>query len=80
MWLGSVKYSDGQFSGMLISEPVGGTSVRAGDTITVPRDVLTDWTFVEDGKLVGGYTVRVLFDRSTEEEKAAMRESMPIDW
>jgi uncharacterized protein YegJ (DUF2314 family) len=80
VWLGSVTYSDGRFDGVLISEPVGSTSVRAGDTMTVPRDALTDWTFVEDGRLVGGYTVRVLFDRSTEEEKAAMREAMPIDW
>lgn len=30
---------------------------------------ISDWMYIEDGYLVGGYTTRVIRDRMTEEER-----------
>jgi uncharacterized protein YegJ (DUF2314 family) len=46
------------------------SNVHLGEHVTVaPRDV-TDWMFLKDGKLVGGYTTRVLYARLSPEDKA----------
>jgi uncharacterized protein YegJ (DUF2314 family) len=45
-------------------------NVHLGQRVTVaPRDV-SDWMFVKDGKLMGGYTTRVLYARLSPEQRA----------
>jgi uncharacterized protein YegJ (DUF2314 family) len=41
-----------------------------GERVTVAPQDVTDWMFLKDGKLIGGYTTRVLYARLSPEDKA----------
>ena len=43
--------------------------MKIGDRHSVNPDEITDWSYVENGKLVGGYTIRVLFAEMSNDEK-----------
>ena len=49
-----------------------------GDELHAPVDQISDWMYVEDGKLVGGYTLRVVRDSLTEEQQAAFDSNLPF--
>ncbi len=70
MWLEPVHYRDGSFTGTLDSKPVHITTMERGDSVTVAKEDISDWMYVDGGMLVGGYTVRVLHSRLSDEERA----------
>ena len=37
---------------------------------------IQDWMIIDDGRLVGGYSVRVLAERMSEDERKEMEEHM----
>ncbi len=45
------------------------TDLKIGARVSVNPDEVTDWSYVEDGRLVGGYTIRVLYSELTPAEK-----------
>jgi uncharacterized protein YegJ (DUF2314 family) len=49
--------------------PVWLSDVRQGSRVLVRKDDVADWMYVENGTLVGGFTVRVLFFRKTAEKQ-----------
>ena len=69
MWLSPVTYDGAQFKGKLDNDPVSVRNVKIGDEITVGPDRVVDWMYVQDGKLVGGYTLRVLRDRMSPQQR-----------
>jgi uncharacterized protein YegJ (DUF2314 family) len=70
MWVQPVRFVDGKFTGRLSNEPEFVTSVKSGQVVSAPRDEILDWMYVENGKLVGGYTVRVQRDSLGPKERA----------
>ena len=69
IWLGDVTYDGTVFHGRINNEPVDVKNVKFGEAVTVgPKDI-SDWMYIEDGKLVGGYTVRLLYNRESPEGK-----------
>ena len=44
--------------------------VHLGQRVSVAPQDVTDWMFLKDGKLIGGYTTRVLYARLSPEDKA----------
>jgi uncharacterized protein YegJ (DUF2314 family) len=70
LWITNVKYDGKNFSGKINNRPLDVKNVRLGQRVTIsPRDV-SDWMFLKDGKLMGGYTTRVLYARLSAEDKA----------
>ncbi|MFM2376785.1 MAG: hypothetical protein RLZZ165_1882 [Bacteroidota bacterium] len=60
LWLSDLSIDDdGLFYGVLDNDPVIVKSVRKGTKIGIPIDAISDWLLVEDGRLIGGYTIRV---------------------
>jgi uncharacterized protein YegJ (DUF2314 family) len=69
-WIKRVTYDGKNFHGEIDNRPNEVSNVHLGEHVTVaPRDV-TDWMFLKDGKLVGGYTTRLLYARLSPEDKA----------
>jgi uncharacterized protein YegJ (DUF2314 family) len=79
MWLSQVQYDGTQFTGTVANEPLDLKNVKLGDSRTVLRDMISDWMFVENGHLVGGYTLRVERKHMTEEERAKIDELFTVD-
>jgi len=69
IWLSDASFDGSQFSGRVDNEPVDVKSVKLGETATVDKNEISDWFYVDDGKLIGGYTIRVLYARMSPEEQ-----------
>jgi uncharacterized protein YegJ (DUF2314 family) len=65
MWLTDVTFDGTNFHGTLNNDPVDVKNVKMGQAVVVlPKDI-SDWMYLDDSKLIGGYTVRVLYNRET---------------
>jgi uncharacterized protein YegJ (DUF2314 family) len=69
MWIGDLRYDGKAFHGRLNNRPVDVRAIKLGDAVTVAPDEISDWMYVDNGKLVGGYTIRVLVDKLPPNER-----------
>jgi uncharacterized protein YegJ (DUF2314 family) len=65
-----VTFDGKNFHGRIDNKPLEVKNVRFGQRVTVDPKEVSDWMFLKDGKLMGGYTTRVLYARLSPEEKA----------
>ncbi|WP_289665746.1 YegJ family protein [Flavobacterium panacagri] len=81
MWVGDVILKNGKYSGILNNDPEYVKEYRSGDQIEVDPSKISDWMYIENGKLYGGYTIKVLRNRMSEEERKQFDEEsgMQID-
>ena len=56
-WLQSVRHETGHLVGTISNDPEFVRTVKLGDHRRVPVNEISDWMFVSDGRLVGGYTI-----------------------
>jgi uncharacterized protein YegJ (DUF2314 family) len=76
VWLDEPQISGDTVGGYLANEPLDLTGYALGQVITVTKDQLSDWMYVQDDVLQGGYTLRVLRDRMSPEERAEFDEGL----
>ena len=69
IWVGEVSLKKGKYSGVVGNVPERTTDVKLGDTIEIVNDNISDWMYLEGGKLHGGYTIRVLRKRMPDAER-----------
>lgn len=81
MWIGDIEYADGKYSGILTNEPEYIKEYKMGDKIDIDNSKISDWMYIENGKLFGGFTIKVLRNRMSEEERKQFDEEsgMQID-
>ena len=75
IWVDEVSYSNGVFHGNM-GDDIPSLKLEAGERITVPEEDILDWMIVEDGKLIGGYTIRLAVQRMTPEERERFLETL----
>jgi uncharacterized protein YegJ (DUF2314 family) len=75
MWLNPVVYDGKSFHGTINNDPQNVKNVKDGQSVSVEPAKISDWMFVENGKLVGGYTIRVLRDTMSAGERAEFDKS-----
>jgi len=68
IWVDEVTYSGGVFRGSM-GDDIPSLKLEMGEKITVEEKDIVDWMIVEDGKLIGGYTIRLAVKRMSPEEK-----------
>lgn len=73
MWLTSVRETGDGFSGTLINEPYRLDGYRVGQQLTVPASAVSDWAYVQEGLLVGGFTLRVMFERTPPAQREMLQ-------
>lgn len=78
IWLYDVSYEENLFMGKIGNTPLNVKNVSLGDEITLDPSEISDWMIVEDNKLVGGYTIRVLRNRLSGEEREKFDEDLPF--
>ena len=78
MWANAVQYSDGKFTATIGNDPDRVTTVKLGDTVTVSQSEIADWMYVDNSRLVGNFTLRVLRKRMTDAERSELDESVPF--
>ena len=70
MWLAPVRYDGKSFHGSVSNVPRTVKNVREGQPAVVLATEIGDWMYLEDGKVVGGHTLRVLRETLTPRERA----------
>jgi len=70
LWIREVTYDGKNFHGKIDNRPLEVSNVHLGQRVSVAPQDVTDWMFLKDGKLIGGYTTRVLYARLSPEDKA----------
>jgi len=68
IWCDDVTYKSGQFTGNM-GDDIPALKLAFGDRIPLSHNDMVDWMIVQDGKLIGGFTIRVAFSRMTPAEK-----------
>jgi uncharacterized protein YegJ (DUF2314 family) len=69
MWVEVISISKDSIRGKLANEPVWSKDLKLGDDVTRKVSELTDWLYLNDGQIVGGFTVKVLTKQQEEPEK-----------
>jgi uncharacterized protein YegJ (DUF2314 family) len=69
IWLSDVQLVGNSFQGRIDNRPrkIGG--LKLGQTVSVKPKEISDWLYIDNGKLVGGYTVRVHYNELSPEQK-----------
>jgi uncharacterized protein YegJ (DUF2314 family) len=75
IWVDNVTYTDGSFRGN-IGDDIPSLKLRFGEEIVIPTEDIVDWMIVEDGKLIGGYTIRLAYERMSPEEQKRFLEAI----
>lgn len=71
MWVSELSFDGKSFRGVLTNAPYEVRNVKAGDLVTVTPQEISDWMYIDNGKLVGGTTIRALTDKMSPAERRA---------
>lgn len=75
IWVDEVTYADGSFRGNM-GDDIPSLRLEAGEKINIQEEDILDWMIVQDGKLIGGYTIRVAVQRMSPDEKERFLETL----
>lgn len=79
MWLTDLHYEGDKLIGILDSDPVHISWIKPGDSLEIKIDSVSDWMYIRNNRLVGGYTIRVLHDKMSEAEKKEFASQLPFE-
>jgi uncharacterized protein YegJ (DUF2314 family) len=69
IWLSDVQFVGNRFQGRVDNQPRKIRGLKLGQLVSVNPDEISDWLYVDNGRLVGGYTVRVHYSELSPEQK-----------
>ena len=58
-----------RFQGRIDNQPRKIQGLKLGQLVSINRNEISDWLYVDHGKLVGGYTVRVQYNELSAKQK-----------
>jgi uncharacterized protein YegJ (DUF2314 family) len=70
LWLTNPSFDEeGNLYGVVGNQPVSVTSVAINQRIGIEAQFISDWMIIEDGRLIGGYTIRAIRNELPEAER-----------
>jgi uncharacterized protein YegJ (DUF2314 family) len=79
IWLAQPELEADSVVGTVESMPVYVKTVQAGQRVRIDRDVISDWMYMENGKLRGGYTMRVGLEQLPDKERDAHKKALGLE-
>jgi uncharacterized protein YegJ (DUF2314 family) len=73
LWLADVTFSGNRFHGYVDNHPVKIKGLKMGDRVSVNPNEISDWAYVDHGRLIGGYTIRVLYAELSPADRQALQ-------
>ncbi len=77
LWLVDLEFDGVEFKGKLRNGSKLLDGLNKDDPAHVSVEALADWMFIEDGELVGGYTIRMKFDQLDDAKKRRFLSNKP---
>jgi uncharacterized protein YegJ (DUF2314 family) len=69
LWIDDIQIENGNYTGVVGNRPYWIKGLHLGDTIKVNKPDITDWMYLENNILHGGYTTRLLRNRMSSSER-----------
>ena len=69
IWVSNITLDNNDFFGVVDNLPESTTDVKIGDKIKIDKKNISDWMYIDKGKLRGGYTIILLRNRMTDAER-----------
>jgi uncharacterized protein YegJ (DUF2314 family) len=69
LWLVDISIDSNVFFGTVNNEPEFTKEVKCDQRIEFNPDSISDWKYIENNKLIGGYTIKVIYNRLSTEEQ-----------
>lgn len=78
IWVGELTYVEEMFQGIVVNEPIYVTQIRFGDEVNVKISDISDWMIFDDNKMLGGFTMHVLRNRMSDNERKQFDEGFGL--
>jgi uncharacterized protein YegJ (DUF2314 family) len=78
IWLKDPTFSYDKVTGTVINQPVDVKDLKFGQTVTAPVKDVSDWMYVQGQAMRGGFTMRVLLDKMTPDERQKMLKDLGV--
>jgi uncharacterized protein YegJ (DUF2314 family) len=80
-WLRNVSFNrkTAHFSGLIDNDPGMVRNVTIGQVVTVPAAQISDWLYMQDGRMYGNFTLRVLLPRMPPAEAQRLRATLSVE-
>ena len=78
VWLSDVRYEEGMFVGTIGNVPQHASGFSEGEVMRVSPAEISDWSYVEDSLLVGGYTIRYIRSQMSPAQRKRLDASVPF--
>jgi uncharacterized protein YegJ (DUF2314 family) len=75
-WLSDIERREGTNFGTIDNDPDTVRNVKLGERLAFPEADISDWLYLHDGKMVGNFTIRVLFKQMPADEVAKYKAIM----
>ncbi|WP_170172676.1 YegJ family protein [Hymenobacter rigui] len=76
IWLTDIRANGDSIIGVIDNQPDVITAVKFGQQVAIHKDSITDWNYTKNGKLIGGYSIRLMRRRMSKEEQAEFDKQM----
>ena len=73
LWFSDIRREGGRITGVLSNQPAWVTGMNRGDRISFTEDQISDWSYEKNGRLWGGFTLRVMLTKLEPNEAAELR-------
>ena len=82
MWVCGIECDGKTITGVLADTPRHLRNMSTGQQVSFPLERLSDWFYVDGGKAVGAFTVRLIRTRISQEERRVHDSHYPFrfDW
>lgn len=69
IWIGDISIRNGDYYGIVNNEPEWTKEVKLGQQVKVDKSRISDWMYLDNGRLKGGYSIVVLRNKMSKKEK-----------
>jgi uncharacterized protein YegJ (DUF2314 family) len=69
MWLADVQFVGNRFQGRIDNEPRKIHGPKMGQLVSVDPNEISDWMYIDQGRLIGGYTIRARYNQLSPAQK-----------
>jgi len=76
LWLASLSTQNGKLYGVVSNLPEFTKAVKEGETVEVDTSKVSDWKYVQNHRLVGGRTIKVLRNHLSPDERKELDASV----
>jgi uncharacterized protein YegJ (DUF2314 family) len=78
IWATSISMDKGDYYGEIDNLPSMLTKVKLGDKLKISKADISDWMYSDNGRLIGGFTIKEIRSRMTGQEKQEFDKSFQL--